>query len=186
MQIRNRLRTCSYPARALPVLLIPPPVAPTACPEGDAVHRPRSAKAAPGASRTVLGLAPAPGGPGTHWRNTAARGPTACPEGGEAPRARRTKAATQEAQDSLGTAPPAPGAWDPLGEYYNHRAADDPAAVPGVAVHRITNGLGNSTKPAIVCAFVRRKTEGSKPFRQVYLFSLGPFPSQRRKRSRLG
>ena len=142
MQIRNRLRTYSYPARALPVLLIPPPGGPTACPEGDAVHTPRSAKAAPGASRTVLGLAPAPGGPGTHWRNTAARGPQtapvmprpapatwrACglPGRGEAPRARRTKAATQEAQDSLGTAPPAPGAWDPLGEYYNHRAADGP------------------------------------------------------------
>ena len=48
------------------------------------------------------------------------------PGRGEAPRAMRTKAATQEAQDSLGTAPPAPGAWDPLGEYYNHRAADGP------------------------------------------------------------
>ena len=48
------------------------------------------------------------------------------PGWGEAPRARRTKAATQEAQDSLGTAPPAPGAWDPLGEYYNQRAADGP------------------------------------------------------------
>ena len=53
-------------------------------------------------------------------------GPPACPEGEKPPRARRTKAATQEAQDSLGTAPPAPGAWDPLGEYYNHRAADGP------------------------------------------------------------
>ena len=47
MQIRNRLRICSYQARALPVLLIPPPGGPTACPEVDAVHRPRSAKAAP-------------------------------------------------------------------------------------------------------------------------------------------
>ena len=80
MQIRNRLRTCSYPARALPVLLIPPPGEPTACPEGDAVHRPRSAKAAPGASRTVLGLAPAPGGPGTHWGNTTTTGRQTVPQ----------------------------------------------------------------------------------------------------------
>ena len=35
MQIRNRLRICSYQARALPVLLIPPPGGPTACPEGE-------------------------------------------------------------------------------------------------------------------------------------------------------
>ena len=61
MQIRNRLRTCSYPARALPVLLIPPPGGPTACPEGDAVHRPRSAKAAPRSQQNGPGTGPSSG-----------------------------------------------------------------------------------------------------------------------------
>ena len=47
VQIRNRLRICSRPAHALPVLLIPPPGGPTACPEGKADPRPRRAKVAP-------------------------------------------------------------------------------------------------------------------------------------------
>ena len=110
---------------------------------GKQTTRPRGDKSGPaGSARQTRDRPPAPGGPGTHWRNTAARGPQtapvmprpapatwrACglPGRGEAPRARRTKAATQEVQDSLVTAPPAPGAWDSLGEYYNHRAADGP------------------------------------------------------------
>ena len=106
MQTRNRLRICSCPAHALPVLLVPPPGGPTACPDGKQTPRPRGIKAAP-----------------------------------------------QEAQDNPGTTPSSGRTWDPLGEYSNQRAADGPAAAPGIAVYLIPDGLGDPAKPAIVCGF---------------------------------
>ena len=50
MQTRNRLRICSYPAHALPVLLIPPPGGPTACPEWEADHQTQGNKSGPAGS----------------------------------------------------------------------------------------------------------------------------------------
>ena len=59
MQTRNRLRICSYPAHALPVLLSPPPGGPTACPEGGSrPPDPGGIKAAPQEAQDRPGTAP--------------------------------------------------------------------------------------------------------------------------------
>lgn len=59
MQTRNRLRICSCPAHALPVLLIPPPGGPTACPEGGSrPPDPGRIKAAPQEAQDRPGTAP--------------------------------------------------------------------------------------------------------------------------------
>ena len=59
MQTRNRLRICSCPAHALPVLLIPPPGGPTACPEGGSrPPDPGGIKAAPQEAQDRPGTAP--------------------------------------------------------------------------------------------------------------------------------
>ena len=58
MQTRNRLRICSCPAHALPVLLVPPPGGPTACPDGKQTTRPRGIKVAPQEAQDRPGTAP--------------------------------------------------------------------------------------------------------------------------------
>ena len=59
MQTRNRLHICSCPAHALPVLLIPPPGGPTACPEGGSrPPDPGGIKAAPQEAQDRPGTAP--------------------------------------------------------------------------------------------------------------------------------
>ena len=85
MQTRNRLHICSCPAHALPVLLIPPPGGPTACPEGGSrPPDPGGDKSGPaGSARQTRDRPPAPGGPGTHWgeysNQRATDGPAAAP-----------------------------------------------------------------------------------------------------------
>lgn len=49
------------PSLCLAVAAVPPPGGPTACPEGDAVHRPRSAKAAPRSQQNGPGTGPSSG-----------------------------------------------------------------------------------------------------------------------------
>ena len=81
MQIRNRLRIYSCPAHALPVLLIPPPGGPTACPDGEADPQAQGNKSGPaGSAGQPRDHPPAPGEPGTHWGNTATRGPQTAPQ----------------------------------------------------------------------------------------------------------
>ena len=81
IQIRNRLRICSFPAHALPVLLVPPPRGPTTCTEGEADPQAQGNESGPtGSARQTRDRPPAPGGPGTHWGNTATRGQQTAPQ----------------------------------------------------------------------------------------------------------